>query len=70
MAFENVVGKGGMLVTLLFHNVFYPSKKPNLNFSFTFILSSAIAFNLDQSKISLFGKELKECAKKPHPAPS
>ena len=32
--------------------------KPNFTFSFTFILSSAYAFNLDQSKILLFGKEL------------
>ena len=32
--------------------------KMNLNFSFTFILSSADALNLDQSKNLLFGKEL------------
>ena len=32
--------------------------KPNFTFSFTFFLSSANAFNLDQSKILLFGKEL------------
>ena len=31
--------------------------KPILNFSFTFILSSANTFNLDQSKIFLYGKE-------------
>ena len=30
----------------------------NFNFSFTFILSSANAFNMDQSKILLFGKGL------------
>ena len=30
----------------------------NFNFSVTFILLSANAFNLDQSKILLFGKEL------------
>ena len=33
--------------------------KQNLNFSFTFVLLSANAFNLDQSKILSFGKELK-----------
>ena len=32
--------------------------KTNFTFSFGFILSSANAFNLDQSKILLFGKEL------------
>ena len=35
--------------------------KTNFNFLVTFILSSAIAFNFDQSKI-LFGKELKAIA--------
>ena len=39
------------------HIVFYPSK-PNFNFLFTFILLSAIAFNLDQSKILLLVKDL------------
>ena len=34
--------------------------KTNVNFSFTFILSSANAFNLDQSKILSFGKEFKK----------
>ena len=33
--------------------------KTNASFSFTFILSSADAFNLDQSKNLLFDKELK-----------
>ena len=33
--------------------------KTNFNFSVTFILLSANAFNLDQSKILLFGEELK-----------
>ena len=33
---------------------------PNLNFSFTFILSCANAFNLDQSEILSFGKELRQ----------
>ena len=32
--------------------------RSNLNFSVTFILSSANAFSLDQSKNLLFGKEL------------
>ena len=32
--------------------------KTNFNFSLPFILSSANAFNLDQSKILSFGKEL------------
>ena len=31
----------------------------NFNFSFIFILLSAIAFNLDQSKFLSFGEELK-----------
>ena len=31
--------------------------KPNFNVSFTFILSSAIAFNLDKSENLSFGKE-------------
>ena len=49
-----------MLVTSIFsftHNVFYPLKT-NFNFSVTFILSSANAFNLDLTKILSFGKEL------------
>ena len=33
---------------------------PNLDFSFTFILLSANALNLDQSKILSFGKELRD----------
>ena len=52
--------KEKMLVTSIFsfsHNVFYPSKT-NFNFSATFNLSSANAFNLDQSKNLSFGKEL------------
>ena len=50
-----------MLVTSIFsfsHNVFYPSQN-RFQFSFTFILSSANAFNLDQSENMLFGIELK-----------
>ena len=38
--------------------MFSTNPKTNFNFSVTFILSSADAFNLDQSKILLFGKEL------------
>ena len=34
--------------------------KPNLDISITFILSSAYAINLNQSKILSFGKELME----------
>ena len=33
--------------------------KTNFNFSVTFVLSSANAFNLDKSKILSYGKELK-----------
>ena len=60
--FENIVGKEEMLETSifsLFHNVFDPSQA-KLQFLFTFIVSSANAFNVDQSKILLFGKELKQ----------
>ena len=42
---------------LLLHNVFYPSEN---KFSVTFILSSANALNLDQSKILSFVKELRK----------
>ena len=35
--------------------------KTNLNFSVTFILSSTNAFNLDQSQILLFDKEIIAC---------
>ena len=51
-----------MLVSSIFsfsHNVFYHFQK-KFNFSVTFILSSANAFYLDQSKILLFGTELKK----------
>ena len=60
--FENIVGKREMLVIKIFsfsHNVFYPFKNKFQFFSHLF-LSSANAFNLDQSKISSFGKELIE----------
>ena len=57
--FENVVGKKmKMLVFSPFPTMFSTLPKPNLNISFTFILSSANAFNLDQSKILSFGIEL------------
>ena len=46
--FENNVGKGEN-ATL---------HKTNFIYSFAFIFSSAYAFNLDQSKILSFGKEL------------
>ena len=46
-AFENTVGKG--------ENTEYQRE---IIISETFILSSAIAFNLDQSEIMLFGKGL------------
>ena len=39
------------------HNVFYPFKV-NLNFWLTITLSPANGFNLDRSKILLFGKGL------------
>ena len=41
-----------------FPTMFPTFPKTNFNFSFTFILSSANAFNLDQSKILSFGKGL------------
>ena len=60
--FENIVGKGenaGDQHFLLFQQCFLPVQKTNFNFSVRSILSSANAFNLDSSKILLFGKELK-----------
>ena len=62
---ENIVGKGenaGNQHFLLFPQCF-PSIHPQKNFCFsvTFILSSANAFNLDQSKNLSFGKELSIC---------
>ena len=59
-AFENIVGKvenAGNQLFLFSDNVFYPFKI-KFQFWFRFILSSANAFNLDQSKILLFGKGL------------
>ena len=40
--------------------MFSTPPKPNFNFSVTFNLLSANAFNLDQSKNLLFGKELNQ----------
>ena len=48
-SFENIVGKGE-------NGGNHP--KTGFNFSAKFILSSANAFNLDQSKILSFGEEL------------
>ena len=61
--FENILGKGenaGNQHFLLFPPCFLPFPKTNFNFSFTFILLSANALNLDKSKIFSFGKELKD----------
>ena len=60
--FENIVRKGenaGYQHFLLFPKIFSIIFKTNLIFSISFILSSSNAFNLDQSKTLLFGKELK-----------
>ena len=57
-AFENIVGKGenaGNQHFLLFPQCF---PKPIFNSSFILILSYANAFNLDQSKMLSFGKDL------------
>ena len=59
--FENIVGKGenaGNQHFLLFPQFFHPSQKEFLCFLVTFKLLSANAFNLDQSKILVFGKGL------------
>ena len=64
--FENIVGKGENAVTSIFsfsHNVFYLSPRIFL-FLIIFILSSANAFNLDQSKNLSFSKGLRD--KIPH----
>ena len=59
-ALENNVGKrvskreNAVNQHFLLFPLFSTLPKPNINFSFTFILSSTNAFNLDQS----FGKEL------------
>ena len=49
---------GGNQHFLLFPPCFIPFPKINFNFSVTSMLSSANAFNLDQSIILSFGKEL------------
>ena len=62
-SFENIVGKrenAGNQHFLLFSQCFLPFPKQISIFSVIFILLSANAFNLDQSKILSFGKELKE----------
>ena len=57
---ENIAGKGKMLVTSIFsfsQNIFTNSKTNLIVFS-QFILSSANAFILDQSKNLLLGEKL------------
>ena len=61
-AFENIVWTGenaGNQHFLLLPQCFLPFPIVNFNFWFTFKLSSANAFNLDRSKILLFGKEFR-----------
>ena len=55
-SFENIVGKEKMMLPALspFLTVFSTFPKTSFDFLFKFILSSANAFNLDQSKILLF----------------
>ena len=60
-SFENIVEKGesaGKQHFFLFTSIFSTISKTNFIFSFTFILSSTSAFNLDLSKNLLFDKEL------------
>ena len=60
-SFENIVGKAenaGNQHFLLFPKMFSTLPNPNFNFSVSFILSPANAFNLDQSTILLIDKEL------------
>ena len=67
MAFNNttygkILKKGknaGNQHFLLFFRMFTTSPKANFTFRTTFILSSANAIYLDQSKIFSFGKELR-----------
>ena len=59
--FENIVRKGenaGNQHFLLFPQCFLPFPKQGLLFYSNFFMSSANAFNLDQSKVLSFGKEL------------
>ena len=61
--FKNLLGKGenaGNQHFLLFPTIFSTPTETNFNFRVMFILLSANLFNLDKSKISLFGKELKK----------
>ena len=61
MPFENIVGKrenAGNQHFLLFPQYFKPFSNQISIFLVTFVLTFAIAFNLEQSKIVLFGKEL------------
>ena len=61
LPYKNIVGKGenaGNQHSLLFPQCFLPFPYQIFYFSFTLILSSANAFNLDQSKILYLGKEL------------
>ena len=53
--------KEKMMVTSIFPfpTMFSTLHKTNFKFSVTFIFQSAYAFNLDWSKILLFGKDLK-----------
>ena len=60
--FENIMGIGenaGNQHFLLFPQYFITLPNTKFNFFLAFILSSANAFNLDQSKILLFGQVLK-----------
>ena len=61
MPFENIVGKGeiaGNRQFLLFSQCFLPFPEQVQVFHSHLFLSSANAFNLNQSKILSFGKEL------------
>ena len=61
-AFENIVGKGEkcwLPAFSPFPTMFSTLLKTNFNFLITFILLSASSFNLDSSKVLLFGKELR-----------
>ena len=61
MPFENIVGKGengGNQHFLLFPQCFLFYQEEKIIILTTFNMSSATAFNSDQSKILSFGKEL------------
>ena len=62
--FENIVGKGknaGNQHFLLFPQYFLPVPRQISVFESHLFFSSANAFNLDQSKILLFGKAFGKC---------